>query len=366
MESTVYEKSQYRSEIKNAVMAVQSLRTSQEDASDISFEEYVSKRWGTTMESFFNDLGINTGQDVISNLYLMPDENVRWLVPEIIRSAVRLGLRKNPIWPDIIAAEQSVKALSITTPYFNMSEAAPRYVGQAETIPLGDISFGDKTLKLRKIGKGIKIPYEVLKYVAVDVVGIFLQDFGVKLNQAQDTLMIDILINGEQADGSESAPVIGVQTPGTLTYRDLLKVWIRMARIGKTPTAIIGGETAALDTLDLDEFKKREAGTTQANLDLKTPIPKNSSYYIHGAVPDDQQIIVDRSAALIKYNAQPLLIESEKIVSNQTEATYASLATGFGVIFRDGRAILDSSLDITTDGFPAYMDPSTVETVEIT
>jgi hypothetical protein len=276
-----------------------------------------------------------------------------------------LGLRKSPIWADIIAAEQTIANPSVIMPHLNMSDAAPRYVGEGETISKGAISFGEKTLKIRKMGRGIRIPYEVAQYVTINVMSIFLQDFGVKLNHGIDALMIDVLINGEQADGSESAPIVGVGTSGTFGYRDLLKVWIRMARIGRTPFGIIGGEEAAIDTLFLDEFKKRESGTVEKQLNLRTPVPQSSAYYIHGSMPDDQQMVIDRTSAIIKYNAQPLLVESDKIVSNQTLETYASLTTGFGILYRDARVIIDSSLEFASNGFPAYMDVDPLEQIEI-
>lgn len=309
-----------------------------------------------SMESFYEDLGLDPGIDTIQNLITMPDVSVRFLVPEIYRDALRLGMRRNAIWPNLVAVEQSVSQPTIHQPWMNMSDATPEYVGEAETIPVGYISYGQKQVSIRKMGKGIKVSYELKNYVAINLVALFMQDVGIRMGQGLDTLAISTLINGDQANGSESAPVVGVATTGTTAYRDILRVWIRMSRLGRKADTIIGGEAAALDTLDLDEFKERSAGTTQANLTLKTPVPTSSNYFIHGSVPDDQQIIVDSNSALIKYNAQPLLMETEKIVSNQTELTVVTTTTGFANIWRDARVILDQSLDVTTNDFPSYMD----------
>lgn len=365
--------SSLKDKIQGFSMHCDSLRKNTDNPLDITFESYVKKKAGIlSLSALFEELGINPSIDTIENIFTLPDASVRWLIPEIFREALRLGMRKAPIWADIVAAEQTVKQLTITAPWFNMSEAAPAYVEQGETIPLGNLSFGKKQISLRKIGKGVKIPYEVRNYVSINVVSIFLQDFGVKLGQAMDTLLIQTLINGEQVNGSESAPVIGVTTPTTLTYSDLLRIWVRMSRIGKTPTKIIAGEAAALDTLNLAEFKTNQYGgsapagiPTSNALKLKTPIPSSSDLYIHGAMPANQLLVVDPTAAVIKYNAQPLLVESEKIVSNQTEATYATLTTGFGIVFRDARVLIDKSLAFGSNGFPTYMDVDTAEVVDI-
>jgi hypothetical protein len=246
--------------------------------------------------------------------------------------------------------------MSVTMPYINLSESVPHKVGEGETIPLGSISYGQKSVKTFKIGRGIKITYEIKQYVSLDVISIFFQDFGIRLGQALDTLAIDVLINGDQVDGSESAPVIGIGTTGTKAYRDFLRIWIRAARMGRKYTTIIGGEESALDTLDLPEFKDRKSGTTDAKLTMKTPVPTDATYFIHGNVPADQEILLDPRFGLIKFNVQPLLLESEKIVSNQTEAFYASMTTGFAKIFKDAAVIMDSSLAFASNGFPTYMD----------
>lgn len=351
-----FEASKYKGKIKDAVKIAESLRSDKDQPQDVTLADITDEQFDCSLADLFEDLGIDPTTDTISNLMTMPDEDVRWLIPELIRDSIRLGLRDAPIWPNVTAAEQDISQKSVTMPYINMSDATPRKVGEAETIPLGSISYGDKSVSTFKIGRGIKISYEVKNYVSLDVISIFFQDFGIRLGQALDTLAVDTLINGDQADGSESAPVIGVGTAGTKVYKDFLKLWIRASRMGRNMTTIIGGEDSALETLDMTEFKKRESGTTAATLNLKTPIPSSANYFIHGNVPEDQEIMVDPRYALIKYNVIPLMIESEKIVSNQTEAFYASLTTGFGKVFRDSAVVLDKSLAFADNGFPDYMD----------
>lgn len=344
------------------------LRSDADNPVDVSFEEVLQTKFqdeDITVDSFLEDLGIDPSVDTIQNLYTMPDGDARWVVPEIIREALLLGLRTAPIWSDITATEAQIDGLKAVMPHINMSDATPKKVNEAETIPLGTISYGQKDIKLFKMARGIKLSREVQQYVSLDVLSIFIRDFGVKLGHGLDVLALDCLINGEQTDGSESAPVIGVATANTKTYRDMLQVWIRMARIGRNPRVIIGGETAALDTLDMDEFKLRYQGTPDHGLNLKTPVPQTSDYYIHGNVPNDQEIILDPSMALIKFNAQPLLLESEKIVSNQTDAFYVSLTTGFAKIMRDAAVILDKSDTIVNLPFPAWMDVDATQNVLI-
>jgi hypothetical protein len=356
-------KSKYASELEQTVRGLESLRKNSENPVDASLAEFVKMKWDVSLDGVYEDLGINPNIDTIQNMFNSSDASVRWLVPEIIRDALRLGLRKNPIWADVIAAEQTIANPTVTVPWLNMSEADPKYTGEAETFQYGSLSYSDKTLKIRKMGRAIRMPYEVMNYVSINLTAVWLQDFGVKLNHGIDALMIDVLLNGEQADGSESAAVVGIAVADTLVYRDLLYVWIRMGRIGRTPSAMIGGETMAMDILDLTEFKTRESGSTQKNLNLKTPVPQSQNFYIHGSMPADQTLIIDNTSAIIKYNSQPLLVETDKMIQNQTVDTVASLTTGFGILYRDGRTVMDTSLAVSGNNFPTWMDVDPLEQV---
>lgn len=354
-------------ELREAVIKLDSLRGHKEKPIDISLSDYLKDVKLMTLEQMYSDLGVNPAQDTIQNIVNLPDPAMRWLLPEIFRDALRLGLRKAPIYPNIIISEESLPQLQATVPYIQMSDAGPKKTGIGQTIQVGDVAFGSKTIKFAKIARGIKLPYEMKQFVSLDVVSIFLQDFGVKLGQALDCLAIDCLLNGEQTDGSESAAVVGIGTANSLTYLDFLKVAIRMARLGSNPTTILGGENSALTTLNLPEFKQRFIGTTYANLNVKTPLPQSWDYFVHGYMPTSQQIILDKARALIKYNVLPLLVESEKVVSSQVEAVYLSLTTGFAVAFRDARVTMDQTLAFGSgNGFPSWMDPSTQETVHVT
>lgn len=366
MNQTKYDNSKHKGEVQALFMQAESLRNDANAPMDVSlFEVFEQKNEGLKTEALFEDLGIDPGSTTISNILTVADTNVRWIIPEIYRDAVRLGLRKAPIFPNIIASTQTLGATKLTMPYINMSDADAKYVGEAETIQFGNISYGSKEIKIRKMGRGFKISDEVKQFSTLNVVSLFLQDFGVRLGYGLDTLALDVLLNGEQANGSESAPVIGVGTVGTLAYMDLLRVWIRLSRMGKNATVMIGGEAIALLLLNLPEFKNKVLGAPLANLDVKTPIPTSSSIYIHGSIPDSQIIILDPKTTMLKFDSRPLLVESERIVSNQTEATYATISCGFAIMFRDSRLVLDDSLAFSSNGFPAYMNVDALEMSQI-
>jgi len=210
MNKEKYLKSQFKGRIKEAVKLADSLRSDPTNPQDVSFQEIAKEKFSTSFDNLLNDLGINPQITTIQNIFSVDDEDIRWVIPEIIREALVLGYRNAPIWPNITAAEETIMGTSQIMPYLNMSEATPARVNEGETIPLGTISYGQKKVEIFKIGRGIKIPYEVSQYCSLNVVSIYLRDFGIKLGHAMDVLAINTLINGEQTDGSESAAVVGI------------------------------------------------------------------------------------------------------------------------------------------------------------
>ena len=343
-----YKSADFIKELPEMVKFMDSARTGTKDnvCCDISLCEMVKEKYGLSIDDYYDKLGINPRMTTVENLFTMPDSSVRWLIPEIIRTAIVSGIRKAPFYPNLIAHDEKVSNLKVTMPHINMSDAAPAKVNEAETIPLGDISYGEKSVSIFKIGKGFKLTDEVRNYVSIDVLGIYLRDFGIQLGYALDSLAM-----------VESAPVIGVYTPTAGTqYKDLLHVWVRGSRLGRNFQNIIGGEDQAIEMLDLKEFKERKQGTTDATLNVKSPVPNQANFWIHPNTPDNQLLLVDSSAALIKLTAKELMLESERIVSNQTQATYASLTTGFCKMYHDAALLLDSTKNFSATSFPSFMN----------
>ena len=201
----------FRKELKPIVTSLEAVRSGNKGkAIEVSLEEFVQGKYGISQDAFYEKLGINPKVDTMQNIYSMPDQSIRWIVPEIIRTAITLGMRQAPFYPNVITSDQPISGLQAIMPHINMSDASPAKVNKAETIPLGTVSFGQKHVNLFKIGKGFKLTDEVRDYVSLDVLGIYLRDFGVKLGYAMDTLAMDVLLNGNMTDGSESAPVVGV------------------------------------------------------------------------------------------------------------------------------------------------------------
>lgn len=365
-------------DMPSAVKQLDALRQGSKDrrSIDLSFAEFAKEKWGFApsdngaADSLYLALGINPSQHTIESLMSMPDmpDGYRWIVPEVIREAIRVGLRKNAIYPGLIAAEETVTQPTVTMPFINQSDATMKRVAEGETIPVGSVSFGQKTVKIYKAGVGIKMTDEVRQFVPLNLLAIYLQDIGIKLNLGLDTMAISTLINGDQTDGSGAITQVGVDTVvNGITYdKDLLKAWIKMGRLGKLPEGIISNEDAALNILALPEFKGFNGLVQKTRIEMETAIPQTQKYWIHGAMPTGNKIMmVDPKSALVKLNASALRLENERIVERQITGTFATVHTGFATVMDDARLLIDGTSTLVAKPYPASWNVSGAENVII-
>lgn len=363
-------------DMQGAVMKLDSLRTGSKDSApiDIDFPTYAKEAWGFSPsdngspDSFYQALGINPSVHTIDSLFNFQDDvstGFRWLVPEVIREAIRLGLRRGPIYPSLIAADENVTQPTVTMPKIDKTQATPKKTGEGESIRMGTITFGQRDVKLNKIATGINITDEVTQYVALNTLSIYLQDVGVNLGLALDNEAINVLINGDQADTSMSSATIGVETTSAFNYIDFLRPWFRMGRLGRMPSIILAGEAAGIDIAEIAEFKALAGKETLKNIRISTPIPSSQDLAIHGAIPANMFMLVNKEAALMKLTSQALKVDSEKIASKQITGTYVSTTVGFSNILRDARLLINNAVLFSGNGFPTWMDVDTAESLNI-
>ena len=60
---------------------------------DIHLGDMIQEKYGITQEDYFKAVGFNPKVDTMENIYSMPNPELRWLVPEIVREAIYLGMR---------------------------------------------------------------------------------------------------------------------------------------------------------------------------------------------------------------------------------------------------------------------------------
>ena len=232
---------------------------------------------------------------------------------------------------------------------------------EGSTIEEGTVSYGHKKVVIKVKGRAIKISYEAIMFNSVSLTQLFFVDFGRMFSLGLSGDCVDVVINGDLADGSEAAAVIGVQTATQFAYRDFLRVGIRFNMLGRTGTVAIGGEDTCGEYLDLPEVKaKQNTGAALMPVKFKSAVQTPEDLYASHKVAANRIAIVDTNVSLVKLTAQPLLLENDKIISKRLHEAVASTITGFAKLQRNGSIILDKSLAFAGNGFPTWMSPINV------
>lgn len=336
-----------------------------ENRRDVTLKGFLQEAWGEEMtpERFYRELNIDMTTMTVAKMLNTSDLN-RWLFPEIFRDAIRRGLEYTPFFGELVAAEETIDSTGLTMPFFDLTDESIdqtifelRDVNEGATIPEGEIvTWSEKQVTIKKKARGLKQTYESIMFTPIDLAAVYFEELGTKLGADLDRDLLDVAENGDQADGSEAAPVIGAETADTLVYTDLVRAWIRFRRLGRNSSVMLTNEDDAITILDMDEFNLTitlpATQESPVNLNVRTPLPTSQDVFVHDSVTEKTIIFVDVARAFIQLTAMPLLIESERIVSRQLEGEYVSIITGFANIFTDGRLVLDYSTNLSTNPGP--------------
>lgn len=333
---------------------------------NVTLKSYLAAGYGEDMtpEKFYSAIGVDLKGMTVEKM-LNTSELNRWLFPEIFRDAILRGIEYTPFHGALIAAEETIDSTGLTMPFIDLTQVDPeelrlRDTNEGATITEGGavITYGEKQVTVKKKARGIKQTYESIMFTPIDLAAIYFEELGTQLGADLDADLINIAFNGDQVDGSESAPVMGATTAGVLTYADLTRAWIRFRRIGRNSTVMLMSEQDANTVYLMEEFQKTRlpnaVQTSPVTMNFpQSLLPSSQDVYVHDSIPTGKIVFVDVARSFVQLTAMPLLIESEKLVSRQLNGEYVSIITGFANLFRDGRMILDYTTSIVTNPGPS-------------
>lgn len=311
----------------------------------------------------WDDIWCELGQDPatlsLNNLLSLSGTDMQYLAPEIVRDFILKGLNTEASYLDLIASTESVDSMNVTVPWIKYLNEEMQPVGETETIPEAQIEWGHKSVTVSKDAIALHWSDELLLSVKLPMLRWFLQKVGVALGVKLYNRGIGVMINGDQADSSDSTAVVGVASQGTLAFKDFLRLWLRARQIGMRWESVINNETTAWSLLQLDEFSKPQgAGSVITTIDSRNRIiPGTMTQLLSSEMTDNQHLIFDKRFGMIFLSFRGLLVESERIIMRQLSGTAASIISGFTTIDRNARIILDSSKAFSGYGFPSYMAP---------
>lgn len=335
---------------------------------NVSFGDFLSKQFdGMTIKDFYkaNDLE-NAMQTMTMKQMLTTNDHGRYILPEIWRDSVQKGLEYEGLSVNLVARNDNIAGRTILMPSVDFSKTDTReyemhVVNEGAEIPVGYADAEDeRTVRIFKRGRGLIQTYEATRELPVGLAAMYFQNVGRMLTVQLDNAILDVLLNGDQEDGSMSVATMGVQsTTNGIAYEDIVRAWVRQSRLHQTSRVMVANEATAMTILNMEAFQRTlPAGGTVANptgttVNVKTPLPTSQDLYISEAIPDKKVLFVNPARAVAQLTAQPLMLESDKQIEKQVNRTYASIITGFANIDHEARLLLDGTASYTTTPGPA-------------
>lgn len=279
-----------------------------------------------------------------------------FLLPQVILDAIYLGYANSGMHLNWIMRTQNTNGQDRATfPYIIMGNGAVSKTAEGANTKFTTVEVGQKRPTTTKLTGGIRMTYEVLRSTTIINLADALSYIGEQMAMKADAMAMKVLINGDMANGSESAPVIGVETTGEFKSKDVKRVIAQLTRLMYNSNRMITGLETGLDIDELPEFKGFSGETKQFRLP-PLGVPSDLTREIFTMPSDNQVLLLDPKKAMVKLEESGVMIEQDRNIENQTVIGVVSMSIGFAISRRNGRVLLDKSVAFATDKFPDYMD----------
>lgn len=280
----------------------------------------------------------------------------RFIIPEIFSAAIRTGYQHSALHNGWVGSTLNMAQREITMPLILRGDGMPSRVNEGANIPTGSIKFGKKKVDLFKIGTGFAITDELLMASNLDLLFIFLQEVGNDMAIGADSQAFSILLNGEQADLSESAPEVGViNTTNGFTYKDTKRVFTRGTRLGCPYNKMVTGEDDGIDITSIDRFEGFQGQTRLSNIRSLIGVPEQFTMDTY-VLPANKILYLNSDRAMVKLQYRGMMSEQLRNPQNQTNNIFISDWINFAIVKRDARVLQNKSVTYGAVPFPAYMD----------
>ena len=283
------------------------------------FNIHVSGRGSDTVEKFFQTA------------------NSAALFPEYISRAVRQGMERADILPNLVATVTDIDGMdyrSIVSEPGN-DDKELKVVNEGAAIPQTTVKTRENLVSLHKRGRMLVASYEALRFQRLDLFTVTLNQIGAYIARAQLQDAIDVLING---DGNNNAsPVDSTAQSGSIVYADLVALWANMAPYELN--TILAPTQEMQRILNQPQFQDSEAGLTfHGTGNMATPL---GAKLLHAPeMPNGSIIGLDKNCALEMVQAGGVMTDYDKLIDRQLERAAITCTAGFAKIFRDAARVV--------------------------
>lgn len=275
------------------------------------------------------------GSDCVEKFF--QTSNSAALFPEYVGRAVKAGMERADILPNLVATVTDIEGMDYRSIVSEPSDddKTLKIVNEGASIPQTAVKTRENLVKLHKRGRMLVASYEALRFQRLDLFTVTLNQIGAYIARAQLSDAIDVLINGD-GNGNAAANV-SVDTQGSLSYGDLVKLWANLAPYELNTILAPTAEMQKL--LGMAQLQDANAGLDfQGTGKMITPL---GAALLHAPEMQSGKIIgLDKNCALEMVQAGGVVTDYDKLIDRQLERAAITCTAGFSKIFADASKTL--------------------------
>ena len=296
---------------------------------------------GTSLEGFdayqrqlkrFNIKVSGRGCDKVEKFFSTPDSAI--LFPEFLSRAIKQGLTACDVIPEITAVNTIIDGIDYRAIKSETATATQNDATEGNALREVSVRTDSSLVSLKKYGRLFSSSYEALRFQNLDVVAVIFKKIGMDIANEQMLDAVSALVSS----GSSAATEVEPETPGTLTYTDLLTLWKNFNPYH--PNVMMASSTTIKEILSLPAMQDAEAGLAfHGTGNLVTPL--GAKLVMVKGLEDGKIITIDSNFALQMIQSGDVIVEYDKVIDKQLERATISVTAGFSRIFRDAVKVLN-------------------------
>lgn len=280
----------------------------------------------------FNIKVSGRGCDKVEKFFSTPDSAI--LFPEFLSRAIKQGLTACDVIPEITAVNTIIDGIDYRAIKSETASATPTDATEGNALREVSVRTNSSLVSLKKYGRLFSSSYEALRFQNLDVVAVIFKKIGMDIANEQMLDAVSTLVSS----GSSAATEVEPETPGTLTYTDLLTLWKNFNPYH--PNVMMASSTTIKEILSLPAMQDAEAGLAfHGTGNLVTPL--GAKLVMVKGLEDGKIITIDSNFALQMIQSGDVIVEYDKVIEKQLERAIISVTAGFSRIFQDAVKVLN-------------------------
>lgn len=253
--------------------------------------------------------------DKVEKFFLSTESAV--LFPEYVRRTIKQGMDETSILGHISASVSYVNDLDFKSTMMgkNTNTSSSYQLGE---LPFHTVKLNPVSNSITKLGRGLKFSYESISKQRIETLGVILKRLGSQLSKEINIMAISTLTSG-----LTPAAISGEQ----ITYNELAGFFSSMSDCNMS--SLICSPAVLAKIVSMEEMKNSQYDYMSSGV-VKTPF--GIDLIKCNGISDDIAVGIDKSCAVETVFGNDVIVDYDKLISNQCTEVFASVSVGFAKI----------------------------------